>query len=118
MGARFPRRGGAFAVVVPTTPLYFPPPILQRQEPALVETLSQKLGVEGLPNLGRNRSISLLPRQMALRVEVQCAKCRGIDQELGIHRETVRLYVLAEGPPTRRTNVAARKPQSNSATAA
>ena len=43
-----PQRHGTFPIVVPPPPLDFLPSILQRQEPAFVQTLFTKPGVEGL----------------------------------------------------------------------
>ena len=56
------------------------------------------------------------PRQRTLWENVQQAKLRGLSlrataRELGIHRNTVRKYALAESPPLRNIKSAARTPQ-------
>ena len=62
-------------------------------------------------------------RQRTLWENVQQAKLRGLSlrataRELGIHRDTVRKYALAESPPLRKINGAARTPQPETGTPA
>ena len=63
------------------------------------------------------------PRQRTLRENVQQAKVRGLSlrataRELGIHRNTVRKYALAESPPLRKIRSAARTLQPETGTPA
>ena len=79
--------------------------------------------VEWISCQGSNKHRRPPARQRTLWENVQQAKLRGLSlrataRELGIHRDTVRKYALAESPPLRKINGAARTPQPETGTPA